>query len=61
MVGQLNSMKVVFELVGKELLQVVEESKISSKTLGAINYTFLALIAKKDVPELYDDFRPISL
>ena len=49
------------DLVGKDLLLVVEESTSSSKVLREINSTFLTSIPKKDVPESYGYFRPISL
>ena len=50
-----------FNLLGKDLLMVVEESRISSKVLGTLNSTFLAMIQKKNVPKYFEYFRPISL
>ena len=53
--------KVFFNLLGKDLLMVVEEYRLYSKVLGAFNSTFLAMIPKKYVPKYFEYFRPISL
>ena len=50
-----------FELVGRDLLKVVESSRISGRITPSLNSTFLALIPKKDKPTTFVDFRPISL
>ena len=50
-----------YELIGADLLKVVEESRIMAYIHPPVNSTFLALIPKKDRPETFDDFRPISL
>eukprot|EP00253_Pinus_taeda_P035296 PITA_35296 len=50
-----------FELLGGDILKVVEESRISGCLYNAINTTFIALIPKSDNPSSFDDFRPISL
>jgi hypothetical protein len=50
-----------FDLLGLELLEVVEESKVKGKINGALNATFVDLIPKSDKPESFDGFRPISL
>jgi len=51
---------VFFDLVGRNLLGMVEESKTQGKVIGALNATFLALIPKSSQPSSYEDFRPIS-
>lgn len=50
-----------FDLLGGDILRVVEESRISGRLYNAINSTFIALIPKTDHPSSFDDFRPISL
>ena len=50
-----------FDLVGKDLLSAVDCARISGHITPSINSTFLALIAKKDKPVTFVDFRPISL
>jgi hypothetical protein len=50
-----------FELVGEELLQMVEDTRIKGKIAGSINSTFLVLIPKESSPVSFADFRPISL
>jgi hypothetical protein len=50
-----------FDLLGPELLEVVEESRLKGKVIGALNATFLALIPKSDKPDSFAGFRPISL
>ena len=43
-----------------DILEVVRESQESGKVLGSINSTFLSLIPKKQKPQTFEDFRPIS-
>lgn len=50
-----------FEVLGRDLLVVVEESRSSGTIYHAINSTFIALIPKSDSPESLNDYRPISL
>jgi hypothetical protein len=50
-----------FDLIGADLLQVVEESRRNGCLYAPINSTFISLIPKKDEPQSFDDFRPISL
>jgi hypothetical protein len=50
-----------FDLVGPDLLELVEDSRIRGKVNGAINSTFLTLIPKFDDPSTFGDFRPIAL
>lgn len=50
-----------FELVGEDILEVVEESKRSGVIHAPINATFISLIPKVDKAKTFDDFGPISL
>lgn len=50
-----------FDLIGKDFLLVVEESRKSSKVLGVFNSTFCAMIPKKDIPNTFDNLMYISL
>ena len=50
-----------FDLVGKDLLEMVEDSRRNGKLCGGLNSTFLAPISKANKPVSFDDFRPISL
>ena len=50
-----------FELVGKDLLSVVDYAKNFGHITPSINSTFLDLIPKKDKPVSFVNFRPISL
>jgi hypothetical protein len=50
-----------FDLVGEDLLQMVEDSRTRGKISGSLNATFLVLIPKKSDPLSFNDFRPISL
>lgn len=49
------------ELLGQDLLAVIEESRLTGHIYPPINYTYLALIPKTDSPSSFNDFRPISL
>jgi hypothetical protein len=44
-----------FELVGKDLLLVLEEIRKEGKIKQAFNTTFLALIPKIDLPATFED------
>lgn len=44
-----------FDLLGKDLLKVVVEVRVTSRVLPNFNSTFLALIPKKDKPEDFKD------
>eukprot|EP00253_Pinus_taeda_P008490 PITA_08490 len=50
-----------FDLLGQDMLRVVEESRTSGSLYHAINSTLIALIPKPDSPSSFDDYRPISL
>eukprot|EP00253_Pinus_taeda_P029977 PITA_29977 len=50
-----------FDLIGSEITDVVEESRLKGEIYRPFNSTFIALIPKKDEPENFEDFRPISL
>jgi hypothetical protein len=50
-----------FDLVGEDLLQMVEDSRIKGKVIGSLNSTFLVLIPKQQHTLAFSDFRPISL
>jgi len=50
-----------YDLMGDDLLAVVEESRISGHIHPPMNQTFIALIPKSDDPTSFNDFRPISL
>ena len=47
--------------MGKELLDVAEFSKKECFMSGSLNVTFITLIPKKDSPETFSYFRPITL
>jgi hypothetical protein len=50
-----------FDLLGQDILKLVEEIRITGQMPLSLNSTFIALIPKKDNPDTLDDFRPISL
>eukprot|EP00253_Pinus_taeda_P035564 PITA_35564 len=50
-----------FELIGSEITDVIEESRLKGEVYRPFNATFTALIPKKDDPGNFEDFRPISL
>jgi len=50
-----------FELVGHDLLDMVEEKRIRGEVISSINSTFLALIPKVNSPSSFNNFWPISL
>jgi hypothetical protein len=51
----------LYDLIGKDILKVVEESRQNGHIHDPFNATFLALIPKVDNPSTLEDFRPISL
>jgi hypothetical protein len=50
-----------FDIVGDDLVQVVEEVHTMGNILHCINATFIAIIPKTDHPLSFNDFMPISL
>ena len=50
-----------FDLLGMDLLSAVDLTRVSENIPCSLNSTFIALIPKKDKPQTYADFRPISL
>jgi hypothetical protein len=50
-----------FEVVGDDLLELVEDSRTRGKIQSSLNSTFLALIPKENNPRTFMDFRPIAL
>jgi hypothetical protein len=53
-------LRILYLLEG-DLLRIVEESRLSRRTLGALNSTLIALILKIQDPSTFEDYRPISL
>ena len=50
-----------YDLNGKDLLMVVEESRREGFIHAPLNSMIISLIPKKDNPGKFEDFRPISL
>jgi hypothetical protein len=50
-----------FDIMGRDLLLLVEESRISGMVSGALNATFVALIPKDSSPMSFNEFQPIAL
>jgi hypothetical protein len=50
-----------FDLVGAELLELMDDSRLRGKVIGALNSTFLTLIPKENNPTTFEDYRPIAL
>eukprot|EP00253_Pinus_taeda_P021811 PITA_21811 len=50
-----------FDILGPDLLVVVEECQTGGRLHDPINSTFIALIPKLDSPLSFNDFHPISL
>jgi hypothetical protein len=48
-------------VVGDDLLDLVEDSRIRGKIQKSLNLTFLALIPKENSPRTIGDYRPIAL
>jgi len=50
-----------FDIMGSDLLVVVEESRLTNRVYGSLNATFVALILKESKPVSFNDFRHIAL
>jgi hypothetical protein len=50
-----------FELVGQDLVDMVEETRLKGEVTSSIYSTFVALIPKVNIPSVFNDYRPISL
>ena len=50
-----------FDLIGGDLLKVIEESRTNGRIRSPFNSTFITLIPKVNDHQSFDDFRPISL
>ena len=53
--------RALFDVLGSDILRVIEDSRFFGKIPAAFNTTFIALIPKTNCPKSFDDFRPISL
>jgi hypothetical protein len=53
--------KELYEILGQDILKVVEDTRLSGKIPARFNTTFIALIPKYDNPSSLDEFRPISI
>ena len=51
----------LFDVLGEDLLRVIELSRISGKIPVVFNSTFIALIPKIEHPLTFEVFHPISL
>lgn len=50
-----------YELLGNDLLKVLEECRLSISLYNVFNSIFIALIPKFDTPSSFNDYKPISL
>lgn len=50
-----------FEILGSDLLKVVEDSRVNGKMYEPFNGTFIALLPNTNNPNSYDNYRPISI
>ena len=50
-----------YELLEKDILRFVEEYRSIGRVSGSYNSIFHVLILKKESPNSFDDFNPISL
>ena len=50
-----------FDLVGEDLLAIVEEARLGGRISRALNVTFNVLIPKRSNPSSFNDFGSISL
>ena len=59
--GRLNFFLGLYDLLGQDLLHVVEDTRTSEWIPACFNSTFIVLIPKVDNPLSLNDFGPISL
>lgn len=52
---------IFFDILGGEILELIEEYIIKDCVSRDLNSTFLAMIHKCDKPTIFQDYRPISL
>jgi hypothetical protein len=50
-----------FDLLGKDLLAAIEESRTTGSVSGSLNAIFVALILKESKLVSFNNFRPIEL
>jgi hypothetical protein len=50
-----------YDLLSKDLLKVIEESRTNGRIHGPFNSNFISLIPKVNDPQTFDDYKPISL
>jgi len=50
-----------FDLIGPDLLELVEDTRLKGKVVGAMKSTFLTLIPKAANLAIFDDYRLIAL
>ena len=50
-----------WDMIGNEVVELVEESHLTGHISGGLNSTFIALIPKISKTITFDDYRPISL
>ena len=50
-----------FDLIGGDLLNAVECSRLTGRVTPSLKYTFLSLIPEKNKPITFANYRPISL
>jgi hypothetical protein len=50
-----------FDIMGTDLLNAIEESRLSGKVCGSLNSTFLNLIPKESKPSSFNEYKPIAL
>ena len=48
--------RALFDVLGSDLLRVIEDSRLRGKIPAIFNSTFIALIPKTDSPKSFDDF-----
>ena len=59
--GLLNFFWLFFYILGTELVNVVETSRLEGGFIPYMNSTFVAFIPRKENPITFADYRPISL